>query len=258
MRRAMGYALGVSLLTGVVLWLFARPIGVGLLADARTVAPLKILAPALPVMAIAACLKGHLLAVRRAVSIAVGDALEQVVEIGLTVAIVRVAGVTDAGRACQLVALATTVSEVVATGFLFSRYLRFREKRPAAPPRGGRYMEKLLEVALPVAGSAIIAAALRTAEICWCPPDCGLRMSPSRALSVYGMCGAWRCRFIHALRLYGAVNTLILPEVSEAQAAGKAGISPTPWAGWCGRACCWPSPPPARMRFLPGSLGNCL
>ena len=81
MRCALGYAALVSLTAAACVLLGSEYIGGVLLSDARTALSLRVLAPALPMMSLSSCFKGHLLAVRRPIQIAVSDAIEQVVEV---------------------------------------------------------------------------------------------------------------------------------------------------------------------------------
>ena len=219
---ALRYALPVSLTAAACVFLGADFIAVRLLSDSRTALSLRILAPALPVMALAAVCKGHLMAVRRPVQIAVSDAIEQTVEVGGFVLLLRRFPGLETGSACALIAVGVTLSEVCSCLYLFLCYLRYREK-PVSPVNRD-FLRRLAVIALPVAGSACLAAALRTVENVLIPA--GLRrsgLSEAAALSEYGMVRGMALPVLFLpFAFLAAVTSLLLPEISEARAAGRA------------------------------------
>ena len=79
-------------------------------------------------MSLSSCFKGHLLAVRRPIQIAVSDAIEQIVEVGVFVILVRRFPGLDMEMACAVIAAGVTLSEIVSCVYLYVQYLRFREK----------------------------------------------------------------------------------------------------------------------------------
>ncbi len=221
MRWALSYAALVSLIAAACVFFGADFIGRRLLSDERTVLSLRILAPALPMMSLASCFKGHLMAVRRAVQIAVSDVIEQVVEVGVFVVLVRRFPGLDIGTACAVIAAGMTLSELASCLYLYVRYLRCREK-PADYVPGG-FLRRLLAVALPVAGSSCLASALRAMENVMVPA--GLRrsgLSEAAALSDYGMVRGMALPVMFLpFAFLSAFTSLLMPEISEARAAGR-------------------------------------
>lgn len=221
MRNALGYAALVSLTAAACVFLGADYIGTVLLSDERTVLSLRVLAPALPLMSLSACFKGHLLAVRRPIQIAVSDVLEQVVEAGVFIVMVQRYPGLSMETACAVIAAGVTASELISCGYLYVQYLRFREKPASEIP--GSFLRRLLAVALPVAGSSCLASALRTMENVMVPS--GLRksgMSEAAALSDYGMVRGMALPVMFLpFAFLSAFTSLLMPEISEAQAAGR-------------------------------------
>lgn len=223
MRCALGYAALVSLTAAACVLLGSEYIGSVLLSDARTALSLRVLAPALPMMSLSSCFKGHLLAVRRPIQIAVSDAIEQVVEVGTFVFLIRRFPGLAMETACAAIAAGVTLSELASCVYLFVCYRRYRE-RPAGRQAGG-FLRRLLAVALPVAGSSCLASALRTMENVMVPS--GLRksgMSEAAALSDYGMVRGMALPVMFLpFAFLSAFTSLLMPEISEAQAAQRDG-----------------------------------
>lgn len=223
MRQALRYAALVSAAAALCVWLGADFIGTRLLSDARTVPSLRVLAPALPMMSLASCFKGHLLAVRRPIQIAISDVIEQVVEVGVFVLLIRRFPGLPIGRACAVIAAGVTLSELASCLYLYARYLRFRERGPARD--GGGFLRRLLAIALPVAGSSVLASLLRTAENVMVPG--GLRksgLSDAAALSDYGMVRGMALPVMFLpFAFLSAFTSLLMPEISEARAARRGG-----------------------------------
>lgn len=223
LRAACAYALAVSAVSAAALFGLAPYIGRVLLRDARTAAPLRYLSSALPLMALSACFKGYLLAVRRASHIAVSDFLEQGVEVGVLAALLHFLPTDDAGIACRYIAVSIVLSELASLIYLLAQAARARPKSAARAKNA--YFRRLLRVSLPVAASACLASLLRTAENISIPS--GLEragLAREAALADYG---AVRGMAIPVLFLpyafLASFTSLALPEVSESMAAGQDG-----------------------------------
>ncbi len=132
LRAACAYALTVSAVSAGTVYVCAPYIGAVVLRDARTVLPLRLLAPALPLMALSACGKGYLLAVRKASHIAVSDFLEQGVEVGVLAALLHFLPTVDAGIACQYIAVSIVLSELASLVYLLYQVVRTRPRRESA------------------------------------------------------------------------------------------------------------------------------
>ena len=223
MRGALSYAALVSFGACAAVWCFADYIGARLLSDPRTVVPLRYLAPALPLMSVSSCFKGYLLAVRRARQIAVSDFFEQAVEVGLLILILSLYPTHDVSRACRYISVSIVCSEAVSGAYLYIQYLRNRRKGEGAH-RGG-YMKRLLAVALPVAASSCLAAALRTVENVSIPS--GLVRSGldrAAALSYYGTVRGMALPVLFLPYAFlASFTSLAMPEVSQSLAARRGG-----------------------------------
>ena len=135
-------------------FLLAEPLARYLLHDVRGAVSLKILAPSLPVMAVAGALRGCFLARRRVEPNAVAQLVEQLVRMGVVWLALRRFSHWGAGYACAAVLAGNTVSEAVSCLLmvLFARRdpgLRSRGtgRESERPPFSGR---ELAEILLPV------------------------------------------------------------------------------------------------------------
>lgn len=223
LRSAVFYAAAVSLSAGMAVYFFADFIGTDLLSDERTVMPLRLLAPALPLMSVSSCFKGYLLAVRRARQIAISDFLEQGVEVGLLIFLLRRSSTTDIELACRYISVSIVVSEVVSGAYLYLQYLLCRKK--STHIRRGGYLRRLLAVALPVAASSCLASALRTIENVSIPSGL-VRSGLARetALSHYGTVRGMALPVLFLPYAFlASFTSLAMPEVSESLSAGRKG-----------------------------------
>ncbi|MCI6907809.1 MAG: polysaccharide biosynthesis C-terminal domain-containing protein [Clostridiales bacterium] len=218
--RALCYAVPLGTLAGALLFFGADPIGAHFLADARTALPLRILAPALPVMSAAAVLKGYFYARRDAALPAVSDVLEQGVEMAVFFALAGRWAPRGVAWGCAAIVTGTTASELASLVFLAAAY-RLRRHREAA--RGEPVLPRLLRIALPVSGSACLGAGLRTVENTLIPR--GLEAhgaSHARALELYGLVRGMALPLIfYPAAFVSAFASLLIPELAEARAAGR-------------------------------------
>ncbi len=224
MRCALGYAGVISISAAVIVYNFAGVIGETLLSDSRTIIPLKLLAPALPLMSISSCLKGYLLAVRRASQIAISDFLEQGVEVGVLIFLLENYRTADIATACRYISVSIVASEAVSGLYLYIQYLRSRTRNCAASwERGTAYMRRLLAVALPVAASTCLASALRTVENISIPS--GLvksGLARDVALEYYGTVRGMALPLLFLPYAFlASFTSLAMPEVSESMAANR-------------------------------------
>ena len=222
LRRAFVYALAVSIPAAAVMFFGASFIGTSLLHDERSILSIQILAPCLPFMSIASCLKGYFLAMRKASMPAVSDIIEQFSEMALFVVLVNFAAPYGLAYTCAAIMVGATLSEVASCAYLYIGYLLDRRRpdrrKKRAAGSGNMLTKRLLSIALPVAGSSGLNAGLRTMENIMIP--LGLRKhgeSTEKALGMYGMVRgmAIPVLFFPAAFL-SAFSSLLIPEISEA------------------------------------------
>ncbi len=218
MRRAFTYALTVSMIALIIMFFSADFFSEHILSDLRAARILKFLAPALPLMAVSACIKGFFFAKRKASIPAFSDIVEQFTEMGIFALIVDKFAPLGTEYACIAIVLSTTVSEVFSCLYLGICYAKHRKseiKRQENASVG------LLRIAVPVALSASLNSGLRTVENILIPS--GLRKfgsSNESALSLYGMVRGMAIPILFFPAAFlSAFSALMIPELSEALAS---------------------------------------
>lgn len=215
---ALGFAaMGAQLI-------LAEPLARWVLHDVRGALGLKILAPSLPVMAVAGALRGCFLARRRVEPNAVAQLVEQLVRMGVVWLALRRAASWGAEYACAGVLAGNTVSEMVSCLLmvLFARKdpgLRSRGsgREGERPPFSGRELAGIL---LPVEGNRILASILQAAEASLIPLCLTVYLGDkSAAISQYGaLKGMALPLLFFPFSILSALSSLLMPEIARAHA----------------------------------------
>lgn len=222
MGRAILYSLTFGCATGAVLFLFASPIGRGLLGDGRTVKSLRLLALSLPFVALSSALTGYFTAVRRVGRSSAIQILGQLARIGITAAALEMILPDNLEIACLSVIAGGVIAEGLS--FVLSLLLYLRDHRRYPRGKGvdrGPITKSLISIAIPVALSSYLRSALTTIEHLLIP--WGLRRhgnSSDRALEVYGvMQGMALPVILFPYAFLTPFTSLIVPEIAELRAA---------------------------------------
>jgi len=226
LRKCFLYATVFSLFSALFLYILAPRIGTVLLRDKRTISSLRILALSLPPTALISVLSGYFTAVRRVWKNALTSISEQLLRILFCSFLLSAIFAPTVESACQCIAaggmLATTLS------FLIQFVLYLAEKKQKKPPKipnkqHGILRKKLFGIALPVAFSAYLRSALVTIEHILIP--WGLERSGAdraRSLAAYGtVCSMVFPVIFFPSAILASFSSLLVPEVSEARAAGR-------------------------------------
>jgi stage V sporulation protein B len=218
LRKAVALAAVMGLAMGGALYLLAEPIGAGLLGDRRTVLSLRVLAPALPFMALSACMRGYFIGIRRVLKPSGQMVFEQLVRVAISMLILKSFLPRGLEYACLAVILACMISEAASCLYAFVMVaLERRRGLPVKPEKG--VLGQLIRIALPIAASANLRSVLRTAENILIPR--GLEkygLSHAGALSQFGLLGMTMPVLFFPSGLLTSVGTMLLPEVSYARA----------------------------------------
>lgn len=199
----------------------AEPLARWVLHDVRGALGLKILAPSLPVMAVAGALRGCFLARRRVEPNAVAQLIEQLVRMGVVWLALRRTASWGAGYACAAVLVGNTVSEAVSCGFMAF----FAHKDPAfqVGEDDGRRpytRRELAGILLPVEGSRILASVLQAAESSLIPLCLALYLGDrTEAVSQYGAIKGMAIPLLFfPFSILSALSSLLMPEIARANA----------------------------------------
>lgn len=183
----------ISAIATAVMFIFANPIAVTFLGDARCAPPLRILALSMPFMALAACLKGWFIAKQKVIITASASLFEQIIKFSVIALFLNVLliGSTDIGDLCTGIVIGVTVSEMCSFTYLFLfRFIPSRRQNISSFPTETRAssMHSLIEVTLPISLAVYVTSILHTAETLLIP-HVFERYSGDRsyALSQFGM-----------------------------------------------------------------------
>ncbi len=221
LRKAVVISAVMGLAVGVTLWLLADVIGVSLLGDRRTVMSVRVLAPALPFMALSSCLRGYFIGMRRVLKPSAQMIFEQLVRIGIAMLILQLFLPRGLEYACLAVVLACVASEAASCLFALAMYAAERRHALTVVPEKG-VASKIVRISLPIAASSGLRSALRTAENILIPQ--GIQRhgeSHAGALSQFGQLGMAMPVLFFPSGLLVSMGTMLLPEVAHAQAVGN-------------------------------------
>lgn len=217
LKSALAVALLTGLIAGVGMFSLSGVISRAWIADPRAVGALRVLAFALPFTAVCSVLSAYFIAEKTVVYGCVAQIIEQLVRMGA----VLLAAVLFERRGLAVlltaVVFANTLSEAVSC-----LYLRFVLYHKYARPHGCRadHKRQVVRASAPIAASRYIAAALHTAENMLVPSAVALfTHSRKDALSAFGaLKGMALPLLFFPSSFLGAMSTLLVPEVTEADA----------------------------------------
>ncbi|MGN0536759.1 MAG: oligosaccharide flippase family protein [Acutalibacteraceae bacterium] len=226
-RRCVALCVLLSVTTGIVggglLFFGADFIALRLLNDTRTALSLKILAPALPFMAVSSCFRGFFFARRNALKTSSEKLLEQFIEIGTFAAVITFFAGKDIEYACCSICIGTLAAEILSCLYSFILYrLDIRKTKSASVPVRW-FLKSTAEIALPVTANSCLRTGLSAVENILIP--FGLKkngLNYTKALSDYGIItGMAMPVLMFPSVLITPFSSLIIPEVAQAHTNGK-------------------------------------
>ncbi len=223
MITCLSYTAFFGLASGSLLFFFAEPLGTLWLSDVRTVRSLRALAVSMPCIALSSAMTGYFMAVRRITKSAAAQILELSVKIIVTVFALRIFISHGIEYACFAVVGGGSVAEIVSCLFLYALYRFDRKRYCSNRVCEGRYVHRMLQIALPVAVSSYLRSGLVTLEHLLVPR--GLKKygaSSSASLAQYGVVhGMVMPILLFPSALISAFAGLLVPELTELQKQNK-------------------------------------
>lgn len=217
------YAALFGTLSTLLLFTLARPLGVYVLGDARTVRALCMLSLTLLPIALTSVMNGYFTAVRRAYKNAVAQVTEQAVKIGLTTyLLVCIAPKTTEG--CVLAILfGGAAAESLSLLLNVVLYLLDRRRYKGMRPPKNAPRVSVARIALPVAISAYARSGLLSIEHILIPRGLlAYGAGSAAALSAYGSIQSMALPVVlYPAAILTSFASLLIPEVTEQQAAGN-------------------------------------
>lgn len=220
LRRAVSLCLYLSCAAMVLLLFFARPVGVLILKDERTIVSLWILAPSLPFLSVSACLRGYMVAARKAAQAGFSQLLEQIVRIGVTLWMVSLVDMENIAASCAMVVLGMTVGEIACWLYVAWVVLRMKDQGRGRADATG-VVREIVRISLPIASGSYIRSGLRFLENVLTMN--GLRtFGGDSGTATYGLIKGMVVPLLtFPLSLLSAFVMTLMPEVSRMQAAGN-------------------------------------
>lgn len=223
LKISIWLSLFLAAATMIVILSFSKFIAVTLVGDARAEPAIRILCFSLPFMGVSSCLRGYFLARRRSVPNSLGQIIEQVVRIAVTVLFIGRYAQHGIGAAAAAVMCGDCAAELVFTLFIYLWYRldrRGQTQRAAVPYRKRKALKEILRISTPISAGRYLHTALRTIENI-ITPGCFSAYTGSRnkALEQFGMVkGMALPLLMFPASLLTAVSTLLVPEITEAAA----------------------------------------
>ncbi len=219
-RKSMDKVLKLATVLGVLcalaLFWLAKPISIYALHDANAILPLQILAPSLPFMALSAAMRGYFLAVKRVGPNARAQILEQIIRIGVVVAILYLIDSTNIMLFVCAVVVGNTLSEALSWIYLLAHYKNAVKKFKREK---SEYTTKFIaKILAPIAAAQYSTGTLRTIENILVP-FCLAVFLGSRELAVEQF-GALKGMALPVLffpfSFISTLATLLLPDITSA------------------------------------------
>ena len=219
-RAACLYAAALGTVLCAGLYGSAEFLAGALLGDARAARALKWIAPSLPLMGMSAALRGAFLARGDLLRPTLAQLAEQVVRVGLVLALLFLWDVTDLSQACAVILFGATFAEGVS---LLLCALLYRRVRSAGAAEAALPWGPLLRGVLPIWLGALLQCGMQTAENLLIPPLLQRgALSASQALAQYGLLsGMVLPILLFPAAFPAAVGTLLLPEMARERARGR-------------------------------------
>lgn len=226
LKKCLVISVAMGLISAAAVAVFADIIGREWISDVRSIPSVRVMALSLPFMSISCCLRGYFTARRRAGVPSTAQITEQAVRIVISLVLLERLAPVGIAYSCLAVMLADAISEgcgclhVVLAYFSDSRKLGTKGERLTPPPH---VYKSIWGITAPITTSHYLTTLLRTIESILVP-DCLTRylISRARALELFGMLrGMAMPLILFPSTLLTAFSTLLIPELSEAQALGK-------------------------------------
>ena len=164
LRRAVTLSLSISVVVGLVVFLFSDFIAGTLLKDMRTALSLRLLAPGMPFLSVSSSIRGYFLAERKMGNPATGQILEQFCKMAFIMGLLGVFLPRGLEYGCAVVVLGITLGEAVCFAYSLGGFLLYRKQAATGRASITGVVGSILKIAAPISLSSYIRSALRLAE----------------------------------------------------------------------------------------------
>jgi stage V sporulation protein B len=216
--RCFAFALIMGIFAATILILSADIIGNNFLHSVYTIRPLKVLAIALPFLAMSSVFTGYFIAMGYIIRNASALIIEQFVRVVVCVQILAYFMVEHGIEgACLAIVLSGVASEVFSFTFRGIIYLRARRKMVGGDEGAGGGTGRMLKLTLPLAFSSYLRSALSTTKHVMMPIFLAKSgMLASEALAQYGIIqGMVVPLLLFPACFLNAASNLLVPEIAQ-------------------------------------------
>ncbi len=227
--RSVTLVIGVGVISAVAVVIFAKPISLYWIKDARAELSLKLLSFSLPFMAVTACIRGYFVAFRKVVTPSMAQLFEQVVRMAVIFFVMAKVDISNIALACAVILFGDSIAEAASCAYSVVGYLIHRRNQGKSlkkEPDIKGVTAKLLHIATPITAGRYLTTGLRTAESMLVPIGlaafCGDR---ALSLAQYGnLKGMALPLLFFPASFLTSLATLTVPELSGAAASGDFGL----------------------------------
>ncbi len=223
LRECVSYCIKSGMIISILLFTLAPFFGGVILGDSRTVSSLRILALALPFIALSNAFHGYFNGVNKIYKSAAVNLIEQFIRISMTLGALTVIKTTDTETICKSLVFCNAFSEAFSCLILFILYLFDRRRFPTVKGSGRVLRKRFVGITLPFACSALIRSGLTTAEHIFIP--IGMRQNGAdteAALAGYGIvAGMVMPVLLYPMSLLSAFASVSVSELSARASAGE-------------------------------------
>ena len=216
-HKCMLFCLILSTSVAAVLYFFSDFCADVFLGVPGAASSLRMLAVGLPFISLSTCLKGYFLAVEKGVTGSIGELLEEMLTVGLTVVIFNFCSLHSLETACAGAMLAASSGEVLSFMWNFTCYrVNIHREKDLRGRKSSGVIRGLMHIALPCTLSAAARSLLSTAENLLIPARLQLGgFDFSSAMSVYGiLCGMALPLLYFPSSLLFSFGFLMIPKLS--------------------------------------------
>lgn len=225
LKVSIWWTVTTSTAVAAILIVFANQIGNFILREPKTIESIYCIAPGIPFMAIAACLKGYFFAIRKANHPSNAGIIEQTVKMVAIMGLIGFFLNQGTSRACAIVSIGMTLGEIVSMLYLALFYF-FSKNKLKLPKKSKRsklrkIFNNMLQISIPIQLSSTFNAALRLVESVLIIECFKLFTKGDSAIatSTYGIVrGMALPLIVFPTSFLQAIITVLVPELSGANA----------------------------------------
>lgn len=232
LRIGILLSVGLALLLSFLVYIFADQIALRFLLEARSASSLRLVAIAFPFCGITACINGYYYGLKKTAVPATTQLVEQAFRVLVVYMIALYAGAGDIRVSCEIAVIGLVAGELASCIYNLTSifFIKLPPDLSAEGPglqntvsRRSTILHNLLSLSVPLSANRLLLSILHSIEAILIPAM--LRrsgLSSQDAMVTFGVLNGMSIPFImFPTAITNALAVLVLPTISEAQAAGN-------------------------------------